>query len=255
MRSRTTVVWRIAASAACGMVMAATAVLGTSSAGAAGTAPQVPLGAQAPYGIVGAPGQLATGATAAQWQAWAAAQVKAVETTTWSAEVASTGGQLLSVTYLPVTDAPGVPAGITTVAVSLLIQNKPSTGIGVTLTAGGGGVKAAIGIKPAYSTGSNCVGITDGAACVAAFTSGGGLDIEANYTYEAPGSLSGHVEMSDNGCPGSLVRNGGNATFTNGVEQNLVYGPIFFTAEWASTFWRNNGGTNYSNFGSACDYF
>ena len=79
-------------------------------------------------------------------------------------------------------------------------------------------------------SGGSCSGIVDGIACVEYWTTGGGMDTEASYTYGYAGSVTGHVELSVNGCPGSAVINGRNVNLTNGQAEvvealGLVGGP------------------------------
>jgi hypothetical protein len=102
-----------------------------------------------------------------------------------------------------------------------------------------------------FTSGGKCTTIKDGTACIESVATGSGYDVEASYTYGDTGTIAGHVEMTKGGCPGSLIENGPNQTFTEGVYQLVVYGPVSGSAEWASTFWYFSG-SGYSDWGTAC---
>lgn len=176
------------------------------------------------------------------WQNWEIAQRQSMETTTWSTQVEQEGMRLLSVEYVTAGPSSGAPPGVTTTAAVVSYESaspvwtarsSPSTPI------------------PPPAGGGRCTAITDGSACVRSANGTGGYTVNASYTYQAAGTIRGHVEMTKGGCPGSLVKNGSNQTFTSGVYQTVVYGPVAGSAKWATTFWLYSGG-NYTNWGTVC---
>lgn len=194
----------------------------------------------APTGGPGAPP--GPSASLTTWQAWAQRQRQAMESTTWAAQIAAQGGRLVSVDYEPVTGVPGsmVPAGVTTMATVLTFDTSSTASATSTPSPS---------ITAAALTG-NCAGITDGTACVSGSAYTGGYLVDASYVYGSTGTINGHVELGVGGCRGSGVKNGPNVTFTYGTEQEVVYGPVYYTDEWSLTFWRYTG--VYSDWGSAC---
>jgi hypothetical protein len=81
--------------------------------------------AQPNFALVGAPPALpAAGASLATWEAFAAGQTKWIESQPFAAEYAAKGLTVVKVTFIPVLKTPGAPAGVTTMAASVLALPK-----------------------------------------------------------------------------------------------------------------------------------
>ncbi len=225
-------------------LMATLALGSVVGAAAAGAATTVSSG-RAVLGppIVGAPGAWpGSGGGQGTWQAWAANQRSAIESTPWSQELAAQGKQLLNVAYEPVSQVPGLPippGETTTAAVLTFKETGPPTAASA----------ASTGILPLNTGG--CAAITSGTACITGAPVTGGYAVYASYAYWGSGSVDGHVELGIGGCPGTAVVNGPNEVLTYGVGQQVVYGPVFSSAYWSSTYWYFYG-SGYSDWGSAC---
>ena len=83
------------------------------------------LRAQPNIPLVGVPPALpAAGASLATWEVFAAAQTKWIESQPFAAEYAAKGLTVVKVTFIPVLKTPGAPAGVTTMAASVLALPK-----------------------------------------------------------------------------------------------------------------------------------
>lgn len=200
------------------------------------------------------------GSSMAVWQAWAAHQRSVFQQTDWSRSFSSSGCTSGSITINPVTSegAAGVPKGIVTDAVSIPFRcsggTSPSSGLNKT-------------VQPSTSMqssdycpamGSYTLGaVNDGYACVGTY---GSNDMAAAYTYTlASGSTYGHVELGQvsGSCgPGTLVANfSPEETLKPGYGQEVVWGPMSASADWSSTWWQDDGGGTFTDFGSVCGFY
>ena len=103
-------------------------------------------------------------------------------------------------------------------------------------------------------------GITSGVACVGTITISGNANyMGAAYTYTGSSSTYGHTELGQvsGSCgPGTADANESpEVTLTNDEVGGVIWGPRNYSADWSSTWWRDNGGGSFSDFGSVCaDY-
>ena len=193
----------------------------------------------------------------AVWQAWAAQQRSVFQQANWSGAFASSGCTPGPITVNPVVSegAAGIPKGIVTDAVSIPFRcsgsASPSSGTNNT-------VQPSTSLQSSDycpAMGSYTLGaVYDGYGCVGTY---GSNDMAAAYTYTlSSGSTYGHVELGQVSglCgPGSLVADfSPEETLDPGYGQEVVWGPMSASADWSSTWWQDNGGGNYSDFGSAC---
>ena len=197
------------------------------------------------------------GSSMTVWQAWAAQQRSVFQQTNWTRTFSSSGCTSGAITVNPVVSdgAAGIPKGIITDAVSIPFRCPDST------SPNGGTNKT---VEPSTSLqssdycpnmGSYTLGaVYDGYGCVGTY---GSNDMAAAYTYTlSSGSTYGHVELgqvSGSCSPGSLVADfSPEETLDPGYGQEVVWGPMSASAYWSSTWWQDNGGGNYSDFGSVC---
>jgi|SRR5579863_4323529 len=226
---------------AVGMLALASAISGSGAVGAAVSvtgSPEPPA-----FSVSNYPGAYpASTRNSATWQSWAAAQRRSMETTPWAHELLSSGFQLTSLSYVDVGEVSGtpIPAGVTTVAAVL-------TYVPLSLVSS----QEARQLAPRTWL-DPCSSITGGRACISGAPTTGGQVINATYTYTGSGVVRGHVELGSYGCPGTAVRNGYNVTLTYEQYQSVVYTTSRGISEWSSTFWKYNGGVNYTDWGSEC---
>ena len=199
------------------------------------------------------------GSSMTVWKAWAAQQRSAFQKTNWARAFASSGCTSAAITVSPVVSqgAGGVPKGIVTDAVSIPFRCSGSTSPGSTnKTAEPSTSEQSSNYCPAM--GSYTLGaVYDGYGCVGTY---GTNDMAAAYTYTfSSGSTYGHVELgqvSGSCSPGTLVANfSPEETLGPGYGQEVIWGPMSVSADWSSTWWQDNGGGSYSDFGSVCGFY
>jgi len=105
----------------------------------------------------------------------------------------------------------------------------------------------------------NYGGIRSGEACVGtAKVNGNSNYMAAAYTYTATGSTYGHVELgrTSSCASGTTVANESpEVTLSTNQWGEIIWGPKSGSATWSSTWWQDNGGGNYTDFGSVCGYY
>jgi hypothetical protein len=99
--------------------------------------------------------------------------------------------------------------------------------------------------------------VTGGTACVGTATDGGNSNyVAASYLRTATTSSFGHAELGtvSGSCgAGTLVANESpEVTVSTNQYAAIIWGPRSGSSTWSSTWWQDNGGGSYSDFGSAC---
>jgi hypothetical protein len=233
-----------------GVGVSALGVVVLSSATAfAGTAGATPV----PAGNPGASG------TASQWKTWSADQAAAARAYPWATALSGSGCSVKSVSYQNVPSpgaAIGIPKGVDFTAVTVV------TSCGSIAEAKSpDATTASTGPSPLFTSPYyQCGGITDGGACVGLQAEPGSVyDLEASYTYAGSASTYGHVELGSVGTgscgPGTTVANGSPEVTLSYAETQAVYTPWLVSSTWSSTWWQDNGGGNYADFGSVCSSY
>lgn len=129
-----------------------------------------------------------------------------------------------------------------------------SSGAGLITQPGG---SAQVSVYCGIMTSCKAGAVTDGYDAVGTWTAQGTKFIGSGYTYTGSASTYGHVEMGQPATSGTCdigtkLGNGGEMTLYNMDGALLEYGPqsadIYFSATW----WQDNGGGNYTNFGTLC---
>ena len=179
------------------------------------------------------------GASMAVWNSWAVAQKQAIQSQPYAEFAAKQGLVLQKLYFVSVTDAPGIPAGITTEAA-------------VVIAAPAGAASAQpTGSTSVPSSSTNCSDFSNGlgSACIDAYYNSG-LYWEA--TSELYVATDGKLNLGDGGCPGQrdVVTTGlVNVSAYETVE--LYYGPVNFSQTWDSRWWDDASGS-YQSWGYAC---
>ena len=246
---------RVLVSCVGGMVLTLTGVVSlTGSASAQGSSVSM----ASPVSTVPTPPS--PGSSMATWEAWATQQRSVFQQTNWTRTFALSGCTSGSITVNPVTSegAAGVPKGIVTDAVSILFRcsssTSPSSGLNKTVQPGTS--MQSSDYCPAM--GSYTLGaVYDGYGCVGTY---GSNDMAAAYTYTlSSGSTYGHVELGQvsGSCgPGTLVANfSPEETLNPGYGQEVIWGPMSASADWSSTWWQDDGGGTFTDFGSVCGFY
>ena len=200
------------------------------------------------------------GSSMTVWQAWAAHQRSVFQQTDWSRSFSSSGCTSGSITINPVTSegAAGIPKGIVTDAVSILFRCSSGTSLS-------SGLNKTVQPSTSMQSSDYCPdmasytlgAVNDGYACVGTY---GSNDMAAAYSYTlASGSTYGHVELGQvsGSCgPGTLVANfSPEETLNPGYGQEVVWGPMSASADWSSTWWQDDGGGTFTDFGSVCGFY
>lgn len=205
------------------------------------------------------------GAPVSSWETWAAQQRSAMQQTNWAQVLQSSDCTINSISIDPVVSsgAVAVPAGIVTDAVSLALSCTPQTSGGNSAQVPAAISGTSTSVSPASSTYCPYMlnytygGIWGGVACVGPVAINGTTYMGAVYTYTASGSTYGHTMLgaiSSGTCrPGGLVANSQpETTLTAGHVAMVIWGPKTVCTTWTSTWWQDNGGGNYTDFGSVC---
>lgn len=196
--------------------------------------------------------------SASQWQAWSTEQAAAARAYPWATALSGSGCSVTSVSYqsIPSPSAEiGIPEGVSFTAVTV------ETSCSGNSTAAPATTSSSTGTSPLFTSPYyKCGGITDGGACIGLqAVSGSTYDLEASYTYAGSGSTYGHVELGDVGTgscgPGTTVANGSPETTLTYGETQEVFTPWLVSSTWSSTWWQDNGGGNYTDFGSVCSSY
>lgn len=211
-------------------------------------------------------------ASTATWQAWASAQMKAVESEPWAQIAATAGCTVDNVTFVPVTSSgiteTGIPAGITTVAVAVAqtcastedahialdaianasLTNANSSDVAVPET-------TSLTCDDNVETyGSNCIFPTD--------LSGGYIQVNSQFSWSGSGyyDINGHLEIGGVGV-GNPCAVGAKAIDGNQYELgpqgvnviDLAYDEtILADNQWSSTFWYGPVDGSYSDWSTVC---
>lgn len=194
-------------------------------------------------------------ASRAQWQAWATRQVRSVKSTPWAEEVEAQGQELVSLAYLPVTSTPGAPSGVTTMAVELVVDNTTDSRNN---SARNGSATTIQGASP-FTTTPHCAYSWShhGEICVNQIVlSSGAQEVQSTWTSEAPNGWIqfGHLVLGGGGCPGSQIKRTQDKNLSHGETIELIYGPLFASNEWSSSFWEYVEGV-YQLDGRICETF
>lgn len=229
-----------------GVVALAAGVSAVAIPAAAAGASTSPPGASA---IVATPPPPPAGSSTAVWQAWASQYDAAMEATPWASLLTGNGCTVSTVGFPQQvsTGASGIPAGITVVAASIAGTCPP----GEMAPVPGQGFTAA----PDVSGTPNCGGVGGpGTSCV--YAPGG--DIEAYYQYSGSSSITGHVELTDDGyqaqsCSvGGFVADGTTTTLGSGGFEAAEAAEAV-SSVWNSNFWQG-ASSPYHNEGNVCAY-
>jgi hypothetical protein len=199
------------------------------------------------------PNPPAPGATTNAWDSWAAQQRQAMQSTDWSEVLSTSECQVIQAAIDPITSTglDGIPAGVVTDAVS-----------GVSSC----GANSAAGVIPLTSTDCpvqndyNDGDITGGVACIGTATVGGNVNyMGASYYRTASSSTFGHTQLGvpTSGCnsSGALADQSPEVTLDQYDAGFVVWGPRDGSDTWSSTWWQDNGGGNYTDFGSVCGMY
>ncbi len=204
------------------------------------------------------------------WQKWAEIQRALMQATNWKQVLVAPGCTVSKLNLNMVVSKGGyIPAGIGTDAVS--VTGKCSTQVTPSTSPSPVSATSKTDAKPSSSTLASSsspycpymdsyspANVTSGVACVGTTTVNGNPNyMAAAYTFTASsGSSYGHADLGT--TSGSCIAE--NLIASETPEQTLtpysfgevIWGPRSFTAEWTSTWWQDNGGGNYTDFGTAC---
>ncbi len=227
-------------SALAGMIVAIGVELllgGTTSAAQSSTTAAIPStlpGTQLPS----LPG---SGASMLAWDAWAGSQRSAIESQPYAAMLAAQGLEIKRLFFVTTTKAPGVPAGVSTVAAVVIAAPLSS----------GAASRSTQAVSPS-TTNFNCSGFSNGlgSACIYASNESGGLEWEASS--ELYVATTGKLNLGDGGCPGQQdVVTTGLISVTAYETVQIYYGPVAFDQTWDSRWWDDSTGT-FKSWGYAC---
>ena len=175
------------------------------------------------------------------WNARAQSQRDAIESQPYVEMLASQGLVLRRLFFVNVTNAPGIPAGVSTVAAVVIASSQPSAT----------GASPAQAVSP-NTTDFNCSGFPNGlgSACIYASNASGGLEWEASS--ELYVATTGKLNLGDGGCPGQQdVVTSGLLSVAAYETVQIYYGPVYFDQTWDSRWWDDSTGT-YRSWGYAC---
>lgn len=204
------------------------------------------------------PAPPAAGATQAEWATWAAKQRASMLSADWQTILSDQGCQAKDIQLVSAGPGAGTPQGVYTLAVTGMMTCK--TGATAKI-AQPGAMLGSIGhsmVPTSIPVGDQCRTITGpGSECVAITSYNGNSNYRSGtYKYTGSGSITGHVELSNEGfnatsChPGTAVANTPDQTISSGGTPFALYGPVNYSTVWDTTFWRKT--TSYSNWGDIC---
>jgi hypothetical protein len=181
-----------------------------------------------------------------------------MESTNWSQALSSGTCSVTQSAVTPVTSdgSNGIPAGVVTDSVTVEGTCSPA---GATVAAMVAGAAQPLTLsKYCVIQDEGTAGpATGGDVCVGTTTVGSDPSyMAASYYRTASTSSFGHPELgspSGSCAIGSLVINGHpEGTVTTGSFGAVIWGPISASQTWSSTWWQDNGGGSYSDFGTVC---
>jgi hypothetical protein len=204
------------------------------------------------------------GASASQWQSWAAAQRSAFEAIPWRSGLEAFGCQVDSIAFTSAPadiGTPGAPAGVDVTGIDVAAK-CPAGVTPLSLLAAPAPAKANGPSLRSHSVpiGNVCGSVTDGTQCVYAYQNGGTY-VEVGYTNQTSNTIDGYEEESVEGATaqscyvGSEVAQSPASGYTSlGPQVTLyaMYGPINADNVWDGTFWKGTG--SYSDTGDVCSY-
>ncbi len=192
------------------------------------------------------------------WTAWSQVEARWAKTgsTPLSAALTAQGERLVQFSLIPNVPVYGAPAGVTETGVSWV--SAPATKAGVAASTRQSSTplgqpapvaNATPTVLAATTDPSTCAQITGpGEDCISA----NGSTITGSYEYLGSGSVTGHVEASGGGCPGTGGVNSPNVSLSYGGEVGAYFAEPAASNTWSSRFWRYDGGTSYSLWGTVC---
>jgi hypothetical protein len=185
------------------------------------------------------------------WETWSYQQQAFMQGTNWVQALSTSRCQVTEVTVDSVTSdgSYGIPSGIVTDAVSGVETCSPTTA--------GDSISPLTSTDCPVQTSGNHASVTGGVACVGTATFNGNVNyMAASYLRTASTSSYGHAELGTVGgtcVVGTLVADQVPEVTLNTNQAGFVlWGPRSGSNNWSSTWWQDNGGGNYSDFGTVC---